>query len=212
MQKYIPLETYSRRSQFEYFSSLQNPHVGVTADVDVTDLLAFCRERGYSFYLTFMHAAALAANGVPAFRQRIDGDGIVEYDFCNTSHTESAGDGNFCFCTLRHNLPFAEYIQQAEAAQKRCRETNEFAEDPDAASLLFISSSPWFKYTALIQPTNGAKDSNPRITWGKYEPDWRGRQMMPVSLLCHHALVDGAHFALFYAHLGEEMKRIVTGG
>ena len=36
--------------------------------------------------------------------------------------------------------------------------------------------------------------------------------MMPVSLLCHHALVDGAHLAAFYRQLDEAIAAIAAGG
>ena len=43
-------------------------------------------------------------------------------------------------------------------------------------------------------------DSNPRITWGRYTRE-DGRVRMPVTALCHHALVDGLHLARFYEAL-----------
>ena len=61
----------------------------------------------------------------------------------------------------------------------------------------------WREYE-LIQPTAGDDESNPRISWGKYAPDWRGRLMMPVTLMAHHGLVDGVHIARFYERLREQ--------
>ena len=49
---------------------------------------------------------------------------------------------------------------------------------------------------AVPQPA----DSNPRITWGRYFTREQ-RTLLPVSLLCHHALVDGIHIAAFYLSL-----------
>ena len=60
------------------------PYVGVTVEADVTGMVRFCRSSGHSFYLMFMHAVALAADGVPELRQRIHNDEIVEYDECPT--------------------------------------------------------------------------------------------------------------------------------
>ena len=77
------MNTYPRRAHFDYFRSLQNPMLGVTVDVDVTALRAFCKAEGCSFYLAFMRCAARAANGVPQLRQRIRDGGIVEYDVCS---------------------------------------------------------------------------------------------------------------------------------
>ena len=72
--------------------------------------------------------------------------------------------------------------------------------------MYFISALPWISYTALIQPAAGGEESNPRITWGRFQEDWRGRLQLPVTLLAHHALVDGIHIAEFYRNL-ERMIR-----
>lgn len=209
-KKYIDMNAYKRINHFNYFTSIANPHVGMTVDVDITDLRNFCKENNYSFYLTFMHVVALAANRVKEFRQRIFDGKIVEYDECGTSHTEDVGDGTYCYCTLYHNMSFDEYIGYAKKKQVECKELKSIEEDDDVEGLYFISTVPWIKYTSLVQPTDGNNDTNPRITWGKYEKNQNGRYMMPVTTLLHHALVDGKNIADFYHYLNEEMKKLVN--
>ena len=201
----IDMAQYARRRHFDYFRSLPYPYVGVTENVDVSGLVRFCREKGCSFYLAFLHAAARAADGVPQLRQRIRDGGIVEYDACPTSHTELLPDGTYCYCTLRHDHPLDRYLPYAEETRRLARENASIDEDDDVESMYFISALPWLHYTALIQPVAGGDESNPRITWGKYEPDPQGRLMLPVTLLAHHALVDGIHLANFYANLRREL-------
>ena len=208
--KTIDLETYPRRAHFAYFSSLSYPYVGVTVNVDVTALVRRCRAEGWSFYLTFLHAAALAADGVPELRRRIHQGGIVEYDECPTSHVELLADGTYCYCTLRHHMPFSEYLPRAERQRALSREAASIEEDEDAEGMYFISTLPWLRYTALIQPVAGGEESNPRITWGRYEADAAGRLQLPVSLLVHHALADGVHIAAFYANLNKEIGTIAN--
>ncbi|MCI8301410.1 MAG: chloramphenicol acetyltransferase, partial [Oscillospiraceae bacterium] len=62
----------------------------------------------------------------------------------------------------------------------------------------------WLSYTALIQPVPSPADSNPRITFGKYFTQG-DRVLLPVSLLCNHALVDGLHIAAFYQNMEREI-------
>ena len=205
----IDMSSYSRKAQFDYFRSLQYPYVGVTVDQDVTDAFLFSKETGRSFYLTVLHAAALAADGVPELRQRIKGDGIIEYSECPTSHTEPTKEGGYCYCTLHHHMGIAEYFAEAEEARKNCA-LNGITEDADSESMYFISALPWLHYSALIQPVAGGDESNPRITWGKYEKTDSGRIIMPVSILAHHALVDGSHIAQFYANLNQEIEKYKT--
>ena len=40
-------------------------------------------------------------------------------------------------------------------------------------------------------------DTNPRITWGRWRQEGK-KVVLPVSLLCNHALVDGLHLAAFF--------------
>ena len=206
--KRIDLDTYPRLDHFNHFCAMAYPYTGVTVDVDVTDLLALCREKGYSFYLMVLHAVSLAADDVPVVRRRIDHGGIVEYDECPTSHIELKPDGTYAYCTLRHHMPLAEYLAQAESARTAAREGGSIEEEDDVQSMYFISTLPWLHYTQLIQPVACGEESNPRITWGKYQADQNGRMMMPLSVLVHHALADGIHIAKFYEAFNQQMKLI----
>ena len=205
---WIDMENSPRKAHFDYFRSLQNPMAGVTVNVDVTDLVNRCRADGVSFYLAFIHAAALAADAVPELRRRIRDGKVVEYDACGTSHVEPLPDGSYCYCTLYHDMGWAEYFPYAEAARRRCLEQPTIDEAEDVEGLYFVTCLPWLHYTQLIQPTAGGDESNPRIAWGRYAPDGQGRLRLPVTLLCHHALCDGIHIARFYEALGEKVKSI----
>ena len=205
----LDMETFPRRLHFDFFKAMEMPHLGITANVDVTDLLKFCKEHKYSFYLVFMHAAALAANSIPELRQRILGDGVVEYDDCPTSHTELQEGGTFCYCTLHHNMPFDQYIVDAEERRQRSRTSQGLGVEPDKLGQLFTTTVPWVHYTSLQQPLEHPLDSNPRIAWGKFQADHAGRLQMPVTLMAHHALVDGVHLGMFYQNLEQEMKKII---
>ena len=102
----VDMSRESRRDQFAYFQTLSNPYVGVTVQVDVTELAVWCRESGTSFFLAVLYAAVRAANGVPELRRRIRGDQVVEYDRCPSSHTVALPDGTYCYCSLEVDRPF----------------------------------------------------------------------------------------------------------
>ena len=210
--KRIDMETYPRREHFNHFYGMAYPYAGVTVEVDVTDLLALCREKDYSFYLMVLHAVALAADGVDEFRRRIDRGGIVEYEQCPTSHVELKPDGTYAYCTLHHHMPLTEYLQKAEAARAAARTNGSIEEEAEVQSMYFISTLPWLHYTQLIQPVACGDESNPRFTWGKYQQDADGRMMMPLSVLVHHALADGLHIAKFYERFDKQIKGICEEG
>ena len=206
MKKVIDLSTYKRIDHFNYFRTLSNQSIGTTVDIDVTGLVEYCKKNKYSFYLMFMHCAALAADEIPELRQRIENDQIVEYDECPTSHIEPLDDGTYCYCTLHHHMPLCEFIEKADIARKNAINMPSIKEDEDVDSMYFVTCLPWFKYSQFYQPSNN--ESNPRISWGKHEPDYKNRLMMPVTILVNHALVDGLQIAKFYENLDKQISLI----
>ncbi len=206
---FVDMDQYPRRAHFAHFLTQPNPHLGVTVEVDVTELVSLCRARDWSFYLAMIHLTALAANAVPELRQRIRAGAIVEYDRCDTSHIELLEDGTYCYCTLCHDpsQSLEAYMAEAEARRAKARSGGSIVEDEGVEGLFFLTSLPWLHYTQLTQPTAGAEDSNPRISWGRYEADAHGRLMLPLTLLCHHSLVDGLQLARFY----DEVQKRLSG-
>lgn len=206
--KVLDMNTYKRKDHFEYFKSLAYPYVGVTVDVDITDFLEMIKEKKYPFFLSFLWCVNQACNEIPQFRQRIVNDSIVEYEYCHTSHTVSKEDETYAYCTLDARMSLDEFIQKSLPIHNQAKEEGNIEESAEEAqSLIFISTIPWISYTSLIQPVPIPADSNPRVTWGKYKEE-NGKVLMPVSTLCHHALVDGKHLANFYQALENKLKQI----
>ncbi|SCY62837.1 CatA-like O-acetyltransferase [Butyrivibrio sp. INlla14] len=205
--KNIDMSSYARRAHFDYFRSLSYPYVGITVDVDVTKALRYSKDNNHSFYLTFLHLVALAADSIPEFRQRIHGDKIVEYSECPTSHIELLEDSSYCYCTLKHHMTLDEYFDYARDSREACNNKG-IEEDENVESMYFISTVPWLHYSAIVQPVAGGDESNPRFTWGKYSKGADGSVTMPVTVLAHHALVDGIHLARFYDALADEIAAL----
>ena len=206
MRRLIPPAEDPRRAHLTYFLSLPDPFVTVTVPVDVTALVSWCRQNRLSFYSAVIHASALAAESVPEMRRRVCPEGVAEYDECPTSHTELAQDGTYGYCTLRHHMPLSEYFEMAGQAREKCRLCPSIQEDEDVDSMLFVTCLPWLHYTALKLPAAG--DSNPRLSWGRYEEDFRGRLMLPYTLSVHHGLCDGIHIAAFFDALSARIDAL----
>ncbi len=202
--KTIDLETYPRRSHFEYFRSLAYPYVGLTANVDVTGLIRYAKDRGRKPFLAILWAASQAANAVPELRQRIVGDKIVEYEHCNVGHTVALPDRTFCNCDTDCRMTLAEFLVDAEIRQEEASRHHGFANtEEDESGQIFVSCVPWVAFTQCVQPVPIPADCNPQIVFGKFirEGD---RTLMPLHIQCNHALVDGYHLGLFY----QEFARI----
>lgn len=205
--KIIDLANDPRRAHFEYFSTFANPYVGVTVEVDITPLMEMRKHSGAPFFLSLLYCVARAANSIPELRRRIRNGQILEFPLCPTSHTVAKPDGTYAYCVLPAGLSLAEFLPQAIEAQEACRRSGSIEEDDSALPCFFVSSAPWFTHSALVQPTPIPADSNPRITWSKYF--YRdGRTYINISILCHHALVDGLHIGRFFEALNAELAAL----
>ena len=204
----INMEQDPRREQYAYFRNFANPYVGLTVNVDITGLMAR-KEQGESLFLLTLYAVSRAANSVPELRRRIRGDRVVEYNWCPTSHTVALDNGAYCYCRLSADMPLTDFLPYAKAAQMRAKQAPSLDDGEEGESLFFISCVPWVSYTAMVQPVPVPADSNPRITWGKYFCQ-EGRTLLPVTLLAHHALVDGIHIARFYEALDRELAAVAA--
>lgn len=201
----IDISSYARKAHFDYFCSFPNPYVGLTANVDITSFMEKRRTMGAPFFLSLLYCAERAANSVPELRQRIIDGEIWEFPICPSSHTVAKPYGTYGYCVLESGLEFADFLPKAIAAQELCRESGGIDEDDSAIACFFISSMPWVSYTALVQPVPCPADSNVRISWGKYFAEG-DRILLPVTLLCHHGLVDGLHIGRFYEALDRELS------
>ena len=203
MKKIIDLETFPRRSHYEFFKSYAYPYMGMNANVDVTNLYNSAKKLGGSPFLAFLWAAATAANSVPEMCQRIVDDQIVEFDHCNTAHTVAMPDGTFVNCQTDCRRSFEEFLTYGKECQEEAKTRHGFVQPgDDETRLIFVSSIPWLTFTQVIQPTPIPADSNVRLVFGKFF-DQDGRKLMPLSIQCNHALVDGLHVAKFYQKFQE---------
>ena len=203
----LDLAAYPRRAHFDYFRQMANPYVSVTAPCDITALRAdggasvsdilMQMQADLPFFLTVLHCAINAANAVPELRQRIRGEGIVEYDRCLSSHTVALPDGTYCYCTLDCAQPLGAFLPAAQAEVARVKAAPSLDDGADPDELFFVSSLPWLTFSAISLPTPTPADSNPRITFGKFTQEG-DRVLLPVNLTANHALVDGLHLAAFF--------------
>ena len=198
MKKIIDLETYPRRSHFEYFGAMAFPYVGLTANVDVTNLIRFAKAHGGSTFHAVLWASAKAANQIPELRQRIVDGQIVEFEHSNIGYTVAKEDHTFCNCYTKTRMSLEEFLVDARRRQEEAmQQSGFFNPSEDETALIFTSCVPWVSFTQVVQPVPSPGDCNPRIVFGKYIQE-KERTLMPLHIQCNHALVDGWHIAEFY--------------
>ncbi|MBT3392222.1 MAG: chloramphenicol acetyltransferase [Chloroflexi bacterium] len=201
--RYLDLENWPRRQHFEMFNTFDYPHFNLTANVDITSLVALAKQTDAPFTVVVVHALARAANEIEEFRYRIRGEKVVVHEIVHPSFTILNDAELFSFCTVEYAPEFGEF--HARAIERIAAvKLNPILEDgPGQDDLLFMTGIPWVSFTSMMHPIHmSPADSVPRIAWGKFFDDG-GRKKMPVSVQAHHALMDGLHMGRYFMRLQE---------
>ena len=205
----VDMSADPRREQFAHFRAMDDPWMGVTVPVDVTDLVETIGDR--PFFLTFLYAVTRAANAVPELRRRLLPDGrVTEYDRCTPSYTAMKPDGVYVSCAVPGPAEdYAAFVAEGRRRQTEVLARGTLTEDGDPLCHMFVSALPWLPYSQIKAPTPGRDESNPRIFLGRYTRR-EGRWELPVSLFVNHALADGVHLARFYQALAGELAALAA--
>jgi chloramphenicol O-acetyltransferase type A len=207
MPEYLDTEVWSRRHLFRLFKDYDDPFVNICADVDVTPLLAFARERGLSLFVTYHFLSTKTANELEPFRYRLRGERVVVHERVDAGAIVLLADDSFTFVYFDYEEEFESFHARARAAVERAR-----AEPPplDARAerddLIYHSVIPWVSFTSISHARDARRQSGiPKVTFGKYR-ELGGRVLMPVSVEVHHALMDGLHIGRFFERLEGHFK------
>jgi chloramphenicol O-acetyltransferase type A len=208
MRKVTFTDTH-RKKHFEFFRSMDQPHFGITAEVDITKFLD-CVRRSPTLRFTpaIVYLIADTAMKVQPFRWRIRGDEVVEHDGLKPSFAvPTAASSAFSFCTVPYEEDPVKFHVAAEAMIERMKTNPSFEDEPGADDYLFLSAFPWVSFTSVTHAMNHSrKDSVPRIAWGKYFHR-EGKVLMPLAVQAHHAVVDGSDLGQYYQRIHRSLKK-----
>jgi chloramphenicol O-acetyltransferase type A len=208
MKTYDPSQ-WVRADHYRWYRNLEFPYLGITANVDVSDLVQARKDRAVSLFAGMLHRIMEAANRVPELRQRIhveDGrDVVVEHEIVHPGFTVAGGDGLFNFATtdfIPDRGRFGVAVAAASRAKQDATTLTPFEGQRD--DLIFCSCIPWIDFTHVTHPVALKRvDSVPRISWGRIVKQ-DGAARCSVNIQAHHAVVDGAHVGAFFEHLAPQ--------
>lgn len=195
----LDLTRYPRVALLEAFRHRQVPCFSTTCNVDITQFKRIADAYGCGFFIAVSYLLSHAVNAVPTLRHRlIDGE-LYEFDRVDPGYTVLLDDGTFSFCDSRHFQGFAAYQDYAA----HCIDAVKHRPDQSTGEkdhMFFITSVPWFSFTAFTHPYDEMYGSIPILTIGKYFNEG-SRTLLPVAVQVHHGLVDGIHVGHFYDRL-----------
>jgi chloramphenicol O-acetyltransferase type A len=190
MKTKINLDTWYRKSHFEFFNSFDEPFFGANVNVDVTIAYKNAKEQGVSFFLYYLHLILKAANSIENFKYRVQDGEVYLYDIVHASTTISRPDTTFGFSYIDYHPDFTEFVTAAQPEIKRVQAGTGLELRP-VFNVLHVSAIPWVNFTGLTHARNFAfEDSMPKISLGKVTQQ-DGKLLMPVSITVHHGFIDG---------------------
>ncbi|WDV46620.1 chloramphenicol acetyltransferase [Clostridiaceae bacterium M8S5] len=195
--KYIDIQNWKRKKQFDFFKKMDYPHFNICANIDITNWYKYIKEKNIPFFISIVYVATRTANSIAEFKLRIRGDEVVEHDFVSPATTIMTEEGVFDFCDIEYNSNFRLFEKTAKTQINKSKK--EVSLNPSQRDdLLYMTSIPWVSFTSASHPISmNPVDCIPRIAWGKYFKENKNIKL-PLSVQVHHALMDGSHAGEYF--------------
>ena len=198
--RYLDLDSWHRRSAYDFFRAFDIPTFNLCARLDVALLRQAVKDLGVgSLSLAYHFIAIRLANEIEPFRYRLEGEHVRVHDSVHGSTTVLREDNSFGFATLEHNPDFAAFCAQGTQALANGRRLDAaFEPNKNAGATVHMTTLPWVHFSSYSNARQGSpNDAIPKIAFGRIDTDGE-RQWMPLSVEVHHALMDGVHIGQFF--------------
>ena len=211
MYREIDLETWERRTTFEFFREYKDPFFNMAANLDVTRLYRFCKEREMPFSIACLYFSIATANEIREFRFRMIGETVVEFDQVEATQTILNDDNTLSFCYFQMKSSIEEFVAAGLESREKYRALKTFDVETDRIDMIYYSVIPWVSFTSFKHANSGDnRQTVPRMVFGKMFEDG-DRRLMPFSVEAHHALMDGYHVGRYFNLFQEKLDSVERG-
>jgi chloramphenicol O-acetyltransferase type A len=202
--KPVDVGNWNRRTTYEFFKDYEDPFFNIAANLDVTRLYRFSKEKALSFSLANLFYSLETANEIREFKIRLKDEKLVEFETVHATQTILLPDETFAFCYFELQPTVFEFNRAGRAALEKYKKLKTFDVETDRVDLIYYSVIPWISFTSFKHASRfDNRQTIPRIVFGKTFDD-AGIKKMPVSVEVHHAIVDGFHVGKFFNRLQEK--------
>lgn len=198
MFREVDINTWERKTTFEFFRDYEDPFFSIAANLDVTHLYRFCKDNDLAFSLAALFLSLQTANEIREFRLRLLDEKVVEFDRIEATQTILNDDETFSFCYFPMQDDIFEFDRAGRIAREKYKALKTFDVETDRIDLIYYSAIPWISFTSFKHASRqDNRQTVPRMVFGGMFEDGRLRKM-PFSVEVHHALVDGVHVGKFF--------------
>ncbi len=192
--KQINIDTWIRKSHFNFYKIFQDPYFNICSAIDVTNAINYAKQHNISIFFMLLYLSAKTCNQVDAFKLRLTSEqGVNHYNIVQPSATLLNDNDTFTFCHFIYNNNLQFFIEQAEIAKNKALLKDGLTTIDNKPEQIFYSIIPWLNFTGYKHASNGNGMGHPKIVFGKIN----AQNMMSVSVELHHALADGIDVAKY---------------
>jgi chloramphenicol O-acetyltransferase type A len=207
--EYIDVETWDRKDYFNMYLGTDFPYINVGANLDITNLLGYCKKRDLPFYLTMVFSAHHIALQIKNFKYRImDGRPILNENIHASFTHMPEGRDLFINVTPEYTDDLTGFIKNARELIAKQGTDLGLSRLRGRYDIIGYSAIPWIQFTHFIRTiAKIGVDSNPKVTWGKYFKQ-DDRVLMPFTVQVHHGLMDGLHVGRYFEMLQQYIDEL----
>ena len=209
MDRIFDIENWDRKENYFFFKDFQEPFVGITVELDATELVNICKAKSISIHHALLYCTISAANQCLPMRLRRKDDGVIEHssiDMGCAVMREGTSAFTFAYYPWLEGDNATSFMMRAMEITRKTAQGMPLEHRPNRTNLIYGTTLPWISFTSFSHPKKGGGHSVPRTVLGKiFKRD--GRDLLPFQLEVDHALMDGIHMAAFLDILKKELNQ-----
>lgn len=215
----ININTWDRRSNYEFFKDYLNPNWSVTCEVECTSAFENSKKTGDSFFLKYLYAILRAANDVKELRYRVEKDEngneiVVLYKYISVITPISVGEnGKFHSVKIPYEPDYNKFLKKAnEIISSIPAETDPYAAEKSMKNgrqdVILVAANPRLPFCSMTATQSAEKGTRkPLLNVGKATRR-EGKMYIPVFITVNHGLCDGYHVSNFYENVEKYLKEL----
>ena len=209
MEKVVDIATWNRRESYEFFKEFQDPFVGLSVDIEVTDFYRYCKSKGLGIHHPLLYATLAAANDFEPIALRRKGEGVVLYDTIDMGCSVLKSDQSFTFAYYNwiQGESFEDFLVRTTEITRAAAKGIPLDPRPGRTNLIYGTTLPWVSFTSFSHPKQGGGHSIPRTVFGKiFERD--RKWYLPFHLEVDHALMDGLDMSMYLSKVENQLRAL----
>lgn len=204
-------ETWARAAHFDYYFRTIKCRYTIGADLDITHLQRFRRERGLRFFPVMLYAIMKVVNAHEEFRMAFNDKGeLGVWDWLCPCYTLFHPENEtFTDVWSAYHDDFSRFYAEVTEDMARYREVTGTvkARGDQPPNICPVSDVPWLTFTHFAQDSYAESAFfSPLVRFGRYAPR-DGKLLMPLSVSVHHAVADGFHTCRLINEIQQTLAR-----